>query len=191
MAIRWKGRRSSARDLYSTLTIDEICAMPVGNLAAPSAHLWLWAVNNLMEDAYRIVRAWGFNPITLRRGASLVPASATTSATTPSIDPRHPGKPVGASNACAGFMVPMATRAGSLRQAWGCSGHDRATIAWAIRGIVRKPAASRLGCMGLRRGSCISAGRKVMGSRSTKVFRRRADLAPLQHGLLATQVNEA
>ena len=59
------GRRSSARDLYSTLTIDDICALPVGDLAAPSAHLWLWAVNNLMEDAYRIVRAWGFNPITL------------------------------------------------------------------------------------------------------------------------------
>jgi N6-adenosine-specific RNA methylase IME4 len=49
---------------YSTLSIDDIRAMPVELLAAIDAHLWLWGVNGLMEDAYRIVRAWGFQPIT-------------------------------------------------------------------------------------------------------------------------------
>lgn len=50
---------------YSTMSMDDICALPVADLAAPSAHLWVWGVNGMMEDAYRVVRAWGFSPITL------------------------------------------------------------------------------------------------------------------------------
>ncbi len=50
---------------YSTLSVDDICAMPVSALAAESAHLWMWGVNGMMEDAYRVVRAWGFSPLTL------------------------------------------------------------------------------------------------------------------------------
>lgn len=50
---------------YTTTGIDDICAMPVADLAAPSAHLWVWGTNALMDDAYRVVRAWGFSPITV------------------------------------------------------------------------------------------------------------------------------
>jgi N6-adenosine-specific RNA methylase IME4 len=54
-----------ARKFYSTLDVDGICLLPVNELAAPDAHLWLWAINSLMEEAYSVVRAWGFSPITL------------------------------------------------------------------------------------------------------------------------------
>jgi len=50
---------------YSTLTISEICEMPVVDLAARDAHLWLWAVNGLMSEAHDVVRAWGFRPTTI------------------------------------------------------------------------------------------------------------------------------
>lgn len=50
---------------YSVTTTDDICAMPVADLAADNAHLWVWGTNALMEDAYRVVRAWGFSPITV------------------------------------------------------------------------------------------------------------------------------
>jgi N6-adenosine-specific RNA methylase IME4 len=50
---------------YSTMSTDEVCALPVADLAADDAHLWLWALNGMMEDGYRVVRAWGFTPITL------------------------------------------------------------------------------------------------------------------------------
>ena len=50
---------------YSTMGMKDIEALPVADLAAKDAHLWLWGVNGLMEDAYRVVRAWGFSPITL------------------------------------------------------------------------------------------------------------------------------
>lgn len=54
-----------ARKFYSTLGLEEICALPVEQLAATNAHLWLWAINSLMAEAYSVVAAWGFQPMTL------------------------------------------------------------------------------------------------------------------------------
>lgn len=55
-----------ATDLpYATMTLDEIAALPVGDLAEPDAHLYVWTVNKFVEDTYDIVRAWGFKPGTL------------------------------------------------------------------------------------------------------------------------------
>lgn len=45
---------------YQTLTIAEIGALPVGDLAAPDAHLYVWAVNRFLPDAIAIVQRWGF-----------------------------------------------------------------------------------------------------------------------------------
>lgn len=59
-----KATKASVSD-YSTTTTDELATYPVGDLADESAHLWCWATNALMEDAYRLVRAWGFHPMTL------------------------------------------------------------------------------------------------------------------------------
>jgi N6-adenosine-specific RNA methylase IME4 len=50
---------------YSTMTVDAIQSLDVGRIAAPDAHLWVWGVNRLMEDAYATVRAWGFTPMSL------------------------------------------------------------------------------------------------------------------------------
>lgn len=50
---------------YQTMSIDAICALAVADRSETDAHLWLWGVNRLMEDAYRVVRAWGFTPMTL------------------------------------------------------------------------------------------------------------------------------
>lgn len=57
--------KADARKHYSTMPLDEICAMPVETLAADDAHLWLWALNGMMAEAHDVVRAWGFRPITL------------------------------------------------------------------------------------------------------------------------------
>ena len=54
------------RDLaYSTLTVAEIAALKIQDIAAPGAHLYLWTINAYIESAYSIVRAWGFTPSTL------------------------------------------------------------------------------------------------------------------------------
>jgi len=44
------------------MTLDAIKAMPVADLAATDAHLWLWTTNAALENAFDVVRAWGFTP---------------------------------------------------------------------------------------------------------------------------------
>jgi N6-adenosine-specific RNA methylase IME4 len=45
---------------YPTMSFDEIAALPVGALAAPQSHLYLWCPNALLAEGLRIIQAWGF-----------------------------------------------------------------------------------------------------------------------------------
>lgn len=45
---------------YDTLTLDEIAALPVAAISAPTAHLYLWCPNALLPDGLAVMRAWGF-----------------------------------------------------------------------------------------------------------------------------------
>ena len=45
---------------YPTMTFDEIAALPVGDLALPQSHLYLWCPNALLLEVLTIMRAWGF-----------------------------------------------------------------------------------------------------------------------------------
>jgi N6-adenosine-specific RNA methylase IME4 len=45
---------------YGTLTTDEIAALPVEKIAAPTSHLYLWVPNALLPDGLRVMQAWGF-----------------------------------------------------------------------------------------------------------------------------------
>lgn len=58
--------QTDAARRYALMSTSAICELPIQGLADPAgAHLWLWALNGLMEDAYQVVRAWGFTPINL------------------------------------------------------------------------------------------------------------------------------
>lgn len=50
---------------YDQLTTDEICAMPVSQLAAERCHLYLWATCPLLPDALRVMQAWKFEWVTI------------------------------------------------------------------------------------------------------------------------------
>jgi N6-adenosine-specific RNA methylase IME4 len=45
---------------YGTMTLDEIGALPVAQLAAPTAHLYLWCPNALLPEGLAVMQAWGF-----------------------------------------------------------------------------------------------------------------------------------
>lgn len=45
---------------YRTMSFDEIAALPVGELAQPQSHLYLWTPNALLYEALGIMKAWGF-----------------------------------------------------------------------------------------------------------------------------------
>ncbi len=46
---------------YPLMKLEDIKAMPVSNFADPDGcHLWLWATNASLRDAYQVMEAWGF-----------------------------------------------------------------------------------------------------------------------------------
>jgi len=47
---------------YPSMTLDEITALPVADLAADHAHLLLWTTNRYLVSAYSVAEAWGFRP---------------------------------------------------------------------------------------------------------------------------------
>lgn len=48
---------------YGTMTLDEICALPVSNIAADTAHLYLWVPNALLPEGMKVMQDWGFRYI--------------------------------------------------------------------------------------------------------------------------------
>lgn len=45
---------------YQTLSFQEIKEMPVGDVAAPQSHLYLWVPNALLAEGLETMKAWGF-----------------------------------------------------------------------------------------------------------------------------------
>lgn len=58
-----RGDRSVERH-YRTMRMEEIMAMPVRDIAAPDAHLWLWITGPFLArgDHALVMKAWGFKP---------------------------------------------------------------------------------------------------------------------------------
>lgn len=45
---------------YPTMKLEEIAALPVGDLAAEKSHLYLWVPNALLREGLEVMTAWGF-----------------------------------------------------------------------------------------------------------------------------------
>lgn len=45
---------------YSTLSLNEIKAIPVNNVAARQSHLYLWIPNALLSEGLEVMKSWGF-----------------------------------------------------------------------------------------------------------------------------------
>ncbi len=52
-------RRASAIP-YPTMSVEEISALPVADLAGAQAHLYLWTTNKYLPESFAVVSAWGF-----------------------------------------------------------------------------------------------------------------------------------
>jgi N6-adenosine-specific RNA methylase IME4 len=51
------GRRTAIK--YPTMTVDEIAALPVHDLAADGCHVYLWTTNRYLRDSFSVLDAWG------------------------------------------------------------------------------------------------------------------------------------
>lgn len=45
---------------YGTMNLADIMALPVGQLADDTSHLYLWVPNALLPEGLRVMEAWGF-----------------------------------------------------------------------------------------------------------------------------------
>lgn len=45
---------------YATMSLDEICDLPVAEVAATNAHLYLWVPNALLPEGMKVLESWGF-----------------------------------------------------------------------------------------------------------------------------------
>ena len=54
-----------AENHYPTMSIEEICALPVADLAAKDSALFLWGTFPQLKEAFRVIDAWGFQYKTL------------------------------------------------------------------------------------------------------------------------------
>lgn len=53
-----------ARPDYATMSIDELCKLPVVDLADDDCHIYLWITNRSLPKGFRLLEAWGFRYIT-------------------------------------------------------------------------------------------------------------------------------
>jgi N6-adenosine-specific RNA methylase IME4 len=59
--VQQKGAHGAAAH-YNLMTLEQIKAMPVADLADQDAHLWLWVTNATLRAGYDVMEAWGFTP---------------------------------------------------------------------------------------------------------------------------------
>lgn len=57
---RNKGTRAAADKHYSTMSLEDIKALPVREIAADDCALFLWATFPMLREALDVIQAWGF-----------------------------------------------------------------------------------------------------------------------------------
>lgn len=59
-----KGKARSAEAHYSTMSLDEIAALPVGDVAAKDCHLFMWVTGpEIVRGGHiKVMQGWGFRP---------------------------------------------------------------------------------------------------------------------------------
>jgi N6-adenosine-specific RNA methylase IME4 len=55
-----KGGKKSPQAQYGCMSLDEIAALPVADLAAEDCVLWLWATAPLLDQQIELAARWGF-----------------------------------------------------------------------------------------------------------------------------------
>lgn len=60
----WKYDRNkvqgAAEKHYSTMTVDDLCKLPVADICDKDAILFMWATFPQLREALQVIEAWGF-----------------------------------------------------------------------------------------------------------------------------------
>ncbi len=55
-----KGQGRSAESHYTTMSIDDICKLPVKDIADDTCVLFMWVTFPTLKDSFEVIKAWGF-----------------------------------------------------------------------------------------------------------------------------------
>lgn len=55
-----KATRGAAEDHYPTMSLGELCELPVATWSAEQSHLYLWTTNGFLREAFDVLASWGF-----------------------------------------------------------------------------------------------------------------------------------
>lgn len=56
----WESGNKNQALHYTTMTIDEICGLPVKNIADDNCVLFVWVTYPILHEAFRVIESWGF-----------------------------------------------------------------------------------------------------------------------------------
>jgi len=63
----WERTKSRADSHYPTMSIEDICALPVKNICDEKCHLYLWTTSRdlMLGRAAKVCESWGFRPMNI------------------------------------------------------------------------------------------------------------------------------
>ena len=56
----WESGNKNQSVHYKTMTVDEICKLPIKDISAEDSVLFLWVTYPILAEAFRVIEAWGF-----------------------------------------------------------------------------------------------------------------------------------
>lgn len=57
----WEGGEKNQSMHYKTMTIDDIKSLPVSSIADENAILFIWVTFPILQEAFEVIKSWGFN----------------------------------------------------------------------------------------------------------------------------------
>ena len=55
-----KGCSGNCESHYQTMSVGEICKLPIGSIATKNSVLFMWSTYPQMKEALQVIEAWGF-----------------------------------------------------------------------------------------------------------------------------------
>ena len=56
----WESGNKNQSEHYSTMTIEDICNLPIKDIAANDSVLFLWVTYPILDSAFKVIESWGF-----------------------------------------------------------------------------------------------------------------------------------
>jgi N6-adenosine-specific RNA methylase IME4/DNA-binding XRE family transcriptional regulator len=56
----WESGNKNQSEHYSTMTIEDICNLPIKDIAADDSVLFLWVTYPILDSAFKVIESWGF-----------------------------------------------------------------------------------------------------------------------------------